>query len=221
MRANAAHQEIVTEPFSAYAEMIRAATVRSELAGPGGGGKVVIVTSSAPKEGKTTLALSVAAYLGMCRRRVVFVDLAVRERPLFDQRGDTAGARVPEFQQGDRLSAGLMRHITGFDYLPFLQMRPEPEGLSDRDRITNLVARLRQSYDCVLIDGLTTAAIAEMTSLPTIVDIILLVIKWGETKRDVVQKMSRLLCDLGYQKKNNACINAIVVQANATRMASR
>ena len=82
------------EPFSPYAKALRSAVATLRLGEPGHT-KVILISSSIPGEGKTTLAQSLAAYVGFLGRRVLLVGLDFRK-----------GSRVGEFSDpGEKKSS--------------------------------------------------------------------------------------------------------------------
>lgn len=114
-------QLILSDPFSAYAESIRsvvAATLRLEQ--PASAPKVILVTSSLRGEGKTTLAVSMAAYAAVLGRRVLLMDLDCRNpSTLRDLEGREDPEVLEQLMAGASIDNAVQRiYEFGFDYLP-------------------------------------------------------------------------------------------------------
>jgi len=217
------YQYLLTEPFSAYAEAIRSAVATLGLAaGSARTCKVVLISSSVPGEGKTTLALSLAAYLGMLGRRVLLLDLSSGQGSPLGEFDDAAERGIADLPLQNRLTAQLIRRVAeaGLDYLPIAGYRLDPLVLFAREQMQRLVRQLRESYDCVIIDGPPVLGSVEARLLSSIVDKLLLVVKWGSTRREVAQNALSLLRDSGCLDKDRSDLAiAIVTQVDLKRHA--
>ena len=193
------YQHLLTEPSSAYAEAIRSAVAALGLAGSTRSSKVILISSSVPGEGKTTLARSVAAYLGVLGRRVLLIDLDFRKGSPLGEFDDTAERAIVDLPLPNRPPAELIRHIAeaGLDYLPMAGYRPDPLAIFACEQMPRLVRQLRERYDCVIIDGPPVLGSVEARLLPSIADKLLFVVKWGSTRREVAQNALSLLRDSG------------------------
>jgi polysaccharide biosynthesis transport protein len=208
------------EPFSAYAEAIRAAAAALGFAaGSPRTCKVILISSSIAGEGKTTLAVSLAAYLGILGRRVILLDVNCGQDSPTAAFRDVIERGSPDLPPQNRL---LIRHIAEarFDYLPIAGCGLDPLVLFAREQMPRLVRQLRESYDCVIIDGPPVLGSAEARLLPSIVDKLLLVVKWGSTRREVAQNALSLLHDAGCLDRDHGDrANAIVTQVDLKRHA--
>lgn len=217
------YQYFLTEPFSAYAEAIRSAVATLGLvAGSARTCKVVLISSSVPGEGKTTLALSLAAYLGMLGRRVLLLDLSSGQGSPFGELDGAAQRGIVDLSLQNRPTAQLIRHVAeaGLDYLPIAGYCLDPLVLFAREQMPRLVRQLRESYDCVIIDGPPVLGSVEARLLCSIVDKLLLVVKWGSTRREVAQNALSLLRDSGCLDKDRSDLAiAIVTQVDLKRHA--
>ena len=72
------HHSLLERPFAPYSEAIRSVVAGLRLASPSNAASVILVTSSLPGEGKTTLAVSLAVYVAQLRRRVLLIDMDFR-----------------------------------------------------------------------------------------------------------------------------------------------
>jgi hypothetical protein len=168
------------------------------------------------------LALSLAAYLGILERRVLLLDLNFgRSSPFgaFHHAGERA---VPDLSLQNRPTGLLIRHIAEarFDYLPMADCGLDPLVLFAREQMPRLVRQLRESYDCVIVDGPPLLGSIEARLLPSIVDKVLLVVKWGSTRREVAQNALSLLHDSGCLDNDHGDrVSAIVTQVDLKRHA--
>ncbi len=222
MRVTRPYQYLLAEPFSAYTEAIRSAVAMLRLAEPGHAAKVVLISSSIPGEGKTTVAQSLAAYVGFLGRRVLVVDLDFRQDSRLGEFDDTGKRVIVDLSLQNRPPAESIRHIAeaGFDYLPMPGPRLDPLTLFASEQMSGLIRQLRERYDCVIIDGPPVLGAVEARLLPSIADRILLVVKWGSTRREVTQNALSLLCDSGGLNKDRSDLAmAIVTQVDLKRHA--
>src|SRR6266849_976986 len=216
------YQHFMTEPFSAYAEAIRSAVATLGLAGSTRTSKVILISSSVPGEGKTTLARRLAAYVGVLGRRVLLVDLEFRQGSPLGEFDDTAERGIVALHLPNRPPAELIRHIAeaGLAYLPMAGYSLDPLALFAREQMPRLVRQLCERYDCVIIDGPPVLGSVEARLLPSIVDKLLFVVKWGSTRREVAQNALSLLRDSGCLDMDRSDLAiAIVTQVDLKRHA--
>ena len=91
---------LLDEPCSIYAEAIRSILTSMELSLPHGVGHVILVTSALPGEGKTTLAMSMAALAARRGHETVLVDLDLRNPGMARQLGRPVTAGLADFVSG-------------------------------------------------------------------------------------------------------------------------
>ena len=72
------HQYLLKKPFSAYAEAMRSILAALRLSAVSPQPKVLLVTSSVPDEGKTTLCISLALSAELTGQRAILVDMDFR-----------------------------------------------------------------------------------------------------------------------------------------------
>ena len=191
------HQSLLAKPLSAYTEAIRSVVASLQLAGPDRAPKVVLVSSSVPGEGKTTLAVSLASYVASLGRRVLLVDLDFRHSSIQRELGGKAEAGVLDLLLHERSRAEVIQHLPDLrlDYLPVSRRPADPFALFASNQMRQLLGELRGDYDLVIIDGPPLLVITEARLLASMVDKVLFVVKWGSTRRDMVQNALALLRD--------------------------
>lgn len=188
------------EPFSRYAEAIRSVIAPLELATPSRNSKVVLVCSSIPGEGKTALAMSLAAYLGALGRRVLLIGLDPRPGSPLGNATGTANALPENLSSAElvrRLAEARVDLLSRVDLLPLVRGRTDPLTLFASEQLRGFVRQMRERYDAVIIDGPPVLGAVEARLLPAVADKLLFVVKWGSTRREVSRNAVSLLRDAG------------------------
>lgn len=164
--------------------------IRTQLARAGGAeGKLTLVTSPAPREGKSMVAANLAISYASAGYRTLLLD------------GDTRRGRAQEMF-GLKKSPGLTDYLmerASFDEVLqeteveelFLIARGNLESFNadrlDGDLMDELLAVLRESYDAVVIDAPPLAAGADALLLGERADKVLLVVRAGTTDEDLAR----------------------------------
>jgi polysaccharide biosynthesis transport protein len=211
------HKYVMRHPFAAYTEAIRSVVVALQLTGPPQASKIILISSSAPREGKTTLAVSLAVYLALLRRRVVLVDLDFRRPMILRTLRARAKKGVLDVLLHDLPPAEATQHIPNLslDYLPMSHCPVDPITLFAGGQVSRLLHRLRERYDCVIIDSQPLIGTTEAQLLAKLADKLLFVVKWDSTKQEVAQNAVKLLHKAGcLENECNAHPVAVVTQVN-------
>jgi receptor protein-tyrosine kinase len=146
--------------------------------------RVVLVTSPLPGEGKSTVAVQLAVSLARGGRRVVLVDGNLW-RPRVDQQlglpggtglSDVLAGRVPVEQALQPWGSH------GLVVLPAGPLPAEPGDLLSGTATGELLHRLRQDFDLVVVDAPPVLAASDASVLAAACDGCLLVVRWGRTR---------------------------------------
>jgi uncharacterized protein involved in exopolysaccharide biosynthesis/Mrp family chromosome partitioning ATPase len=215
------HEYLLQNPFAAYAEAIRSVVAALQLA-PEKVPKVILISSSVPNEGKTTLAVSFAVYTGLIGRRVLLVDLDYRHPCVLRELRGQAVADILEAGSLDGHSATAVQHFPGLnlDYLPMHGRSDDPLRAFVNGQVPRLLGQLRHSYDCIIVDSPPLLAVAEARLLAAMADKVLLVVKWGSTRREMARDASHMLRDLGLVGENcSGLVGAVLTQVDLKKCA--
>jgi Mrp family chromosome partitioning ATPase len=208
------HEYLLSHPFSHYAEAIRSLVATTHLRPADRANKVILVTSSLPGEGKTTLAVSLATYTAKLGYRVLLVDLDLRKPGILRAFGgkDQDATSIPP-KQGP-LSEASVQHLPGLnlDYLPVRRNRSlDPVALFARADIANSLDILRGRYDCIVIDSAPLLAITEARLLAAMADRILFVVKSGSTRYEEACAALDMLRNGGFLDRDSAALASVVI----------
>lgn len=194
------HRFVKAKPLSAYSESFRelqAALALSDVDNPP---KSILVTSALPNEGKTTTAISFATSLVRAGLSVVLVDADLR-RPSVQK---VIGAERSEFDMIDFLTHSCTLDDAlqtsaegGFEYLATTRQPANPADLLASDAMKDLLAKLRQRFDMVIVDSPPILPVSDSKSLSSQLDKVIFVVKWQDTPKTAAEQSIAKLRDFG------------------------
>jgi capsular exopolysaccharide synthesis family protein len=204
---DAATVELVTwrESASTVAESFRGALTSILYSGHKGvRPRVILVTSTARGEGKTTAVSNIGIALAEIHQQVVLIDADLRKprlHQLFDI-GNTWGLTdllTETTSLHDSPIEALVRPtaISGLKILPSGPSTANISRLLYSSRMSELVERLRSDFDTVLIDTPPMMYVSDARLLARIADAAILVIRAGKTSRDEVIAAKRRFVEDG------------------------
>ena len=218
----AVREYFTSRPCAPYTEAIRSVvTTALQLAAVPPQPKVFLITSSIPGEGKTTLAVSFASFAACLQRRVILVDLAFKHRAIFvEAKGKSMPEGLDVFQGRPWKEAIQSVPDLAIEYLPLQTSSADPVALLSGTKMPQLLDQLRERYDCVVIhsDLLLSATSARL--LVSMVDKVLLVVKWGCTKPEVAQNAISLLGPYLRGRDPAAIVNAVITNVSLKKHAA-
>ncbi|UVO51674.1 hypothetical protein M0208_14600 [Sphingomonas sp. SUN019] len=186
-----AHLTVAKQPYSLFAEAIRMTEGKLHRFLAAHSGKVVMITSPLPGDGKTTLAIGLAAAAVAMGRNAVMIDLDLRRPGLPDVLDGTAC----EYDLLDYLAgrATLEDVLVTSPALPTLKAIPvraaaeDPGAALASPRLATLLTTLREQFDLVVINTPPVLATGDAQALSDLVDATLLVLRWGRTTPDLLR----------------------------------
>jgi capsular exopolysaccharide synthesis family protein len=190
----------VAEAFRALRTSVVAATAKRR-------GKILLITSTAPKEGKSIVAANLAKVLTQGEKSVLLIDADLRrptQHQLFEVPGDYGLAELlvaleSQGQQGadkllrsgilklEPMSLGLI--VAGTDLA-------NAAGLLGSDTMKVLLETVSRHVDYVILDSPPLLAVSDALMLSTQVDGVVLVARAGTIHRAQLDKSLRRLTDV-------------------------
>ncbi|CAN5153095.1 polysaccharide biosynthesis tyrosine autokinase [soil metagenome] len=190
---------VVEKPLSAFAEGFRNLRTSLLASVPGEGSRVISITSSLPREGKTTTSICLARTMALAGDSVVVVDCDLRRRNLHraSQHEPTLGLLEALSGQAP-LDRCLMRDdLTNAVFLPIAKSDPVIEDVFGSPAMDDLLVELRKRFKFVLLDTAPVLAIADTRILAPKSDGTLFLTRWRHTHRNAVLAGLRQLQSVG------------------------
>ncbi len=183
------------KPKSPVAEAFRGLRTAIHFSSLKRDAKVVMITSSFPGEGKSTIAANLALTFAQADNRVILVDCDLR-RPsmntIFEQ---PRSPGVTEVLAGDVPLADALHRtdVANISLLTAGTIPPNPAELLCSDSMRDLLARLRDSYDIVIIDAPPVIPVTDAPLLTAFTDMVVVVLESGRIPAKAAQRMKELL----------------------------
>jgi polysaccharide biosynthesis transport protein len=180
--------------FSAATEAYRALRLGLLLSRADKPPKVILITSGAPREGKTVTAINTAIAFAHMGSRVLLIDADLRSPRCHKL------LKLPNHQGLTEILAGQRRPdelilptgIDGLECITAGSTPPNPGRLLGSQTMADLLLYLKATYDCILIDSAPVMPVTDTLHLMTTVDGVLLVVGPGVPRQRVKQVCARL-----------------------------
>jgi capsular exopolysaccharide synthesis family protein len=177
----------VSEAYRAFRTSLLLASANSP--------KIIVITSSFAREGKTTTSVNLATVLAQMGKPVLLVDADLR-RP-----------RLQKVFPG-KMNLGLVNYLAA--NIPFEDtvqptqvpnlsvvlsgpIPPNPSELLASDRMKHLIQELRDKYAFVIFDSPPVLAVTDAIVLAASADGVVLTVHGGHTPRELVQRSAERL----------------------------
>lgn len=155
--------------------------------------KVIAVTSPLPREGKTSVAINLAAALAETGASVCLVDADLRRPSTARVLGLVRDAGLTTVLIGQAEVHQVLQSVGSFSVLTSGSVPPNPTELLGSDQLRAVLRGLAEKFDHVVVDTAPVLPVADASVIATVVDGYLLVLRASRTSRDQVGAALRAL----------------------------
>jgi len=182
--------EVVDRPMSSFAEGLRSLRTTLAQSREEGVAQVIALSSSVPREGKTSTAASLARVMAMAGDRVVLVDYDLRRNALADMTPDTDTGLVEVLRGQAPLDRALVAdaRVDGLAILPLAQSIFDPADLFTDEAIAKVLDALRDRFDAIILDVPPILAVADARKLAMRADAVVLLVAWNRTPQQAARR---------------------------------
>lgn len=189
---DAARKPLLTQtpPLSPRAESFRQLRTNLQFSHVSHSSKTVLITSSLPGEGKSTTAINLAIALAQSGQTVALIDADLRRPMVGEYLGLERNAGLTTALVGSTPLEDLLRPW-GEDQLFVLtsgQIPPNPSELLGSEAMKQIIKRLENDFDAVIIDAPPLLPVTDAAVLSQLVGGVVLVVGSQQVKTNDVEK---------------------------------
>ncbi|MFE7838670.1 polysaccharide biosynthesis tyrosine autokinase [Streptomyces sp. NPDC057474] len=159
--------------------------------------KVIAVTSPLPREGKTSVAINLAAALAETGSSVCLVDADLRRPSTARTLGLVRDAGLTTVLIGQAEVHQVLQSAGSFSMLTSGSVPPNPTELLGSAQLRAVLRTLAEKFDHVVVDTAPVLPVADASVIASAVDGYLLVVRASRTSRDQVGATLRTLEHVG------------------------
>ncbi len=183
--AGKSHLIAVREPRSPVVEAFRSLRTNIQFAGVDQPIRTLLVTSSGPSEGKSTIAANLAVVMAQAGLRVVLFDGDLRRPTVHKQFNQVNRSGLTDVLMRDPSQWSDITMVSGVPNLSLLlsgTLPPNPSEMLGSKRMRQLLDHLHQSNDVVIIDAPPLLPVTDALVMAPMTDGVILVIDYGGTR---------------------------------------
>ena len=180
---------IPSEAFRALRTRIQFSRVNTETL------KSLLITSSAPQEGKTTIAVNLAGSFAHSKKKVLLIDCDLRKpavHKLFSS--NRIPGLIDYLTNNAKLSEVINKaEIENLSYITAGTIPPNPAEMLDSQEMRKFLVKLREEYDLIILDSPPIIAVTDSEILTSMVDGTLLIVSAENTEVDMMERSVELI----------------------------
>jgi len=209
---NSPEHEVLNSPHSIVSEAYRMLQANLRFLSPDRELKVIVVTSSVPKEGKSTVSTNLAVAIAQLGSRVLLIDADLhhpQQHHIWQLTNEVGLSEVIVGQT--ELKKAVKQVMPNLDVLPCGVIPPNSLALLGSQRMNSLIEDFSTIYDFVIVDTSPLLLVADALTLSKMSDGILLVSRPGVIDKVSAKATQELLVQSG-QKVLGLVVNGVMVE---------
>lgn len=200
----------IRRPQAQFSEAFRALRTTILLGSAGSPPRTIVVTGSAPNEGKSTVSANTAAVLSHSGQRILLVDGDLRRGKLDQVLGVNATIGFSECLAGVADWRTVVQNVPGAPHLDFLShgaRPPSPADLLSSRQMERLIEQWLGQYDHIVFDTPPALMVTDALILCRFADAVISVVRHRFTNRHALRRSSEMIA------KSSRGIVGVVVNA--------
>jgi polysaccharide biosynthesis transport protein len=182
---------VAQQPRSPVAEAFRTLRTNLEFAGVNSNIKTILISSTDADEGKTTVAVNLAAMMAMGGKRVLLVDADMRKPKVHRFLGLNNRNGLSDILRDGAGPQSAWQEISSVDKLNVItsgHLPANPTELLGSEKMDDFLESLKNTFDIIIIDS-PPFVVADAQVMSAKVDGVLLIVKPGFTRAGLASSL--------------------------------
>lgn len=208
------------DPKSPISEVFRTLRTNIQFTNRNSTLQSILITSTMPREGKSWISSNLAVTFAQAGKKVILIDADMRKgrqcnifsipaKPGLSNYLSNVGDKEEELKIEDCIQETKINNLY---VMPAGSIPPNPSELLVSEEMLNLVEKIKEMCDIVILDGPPTQLVTDAVILARIVDSTVIVAASRETKKEHLRKMIDNIKSVG-GKIAGIVINKVEVSA--------
>lgn len=178
----------LAESFRAIRSSLQFLYKKQNLAGA----KTLMVTSSVSGEGKTFCSINIATVFALSEKKTVIVGLDLRKPKLFTDFNCSNEFGVVNYLIGTHTLEEVIQttSIPNLDLITAGPLPPNPGELLMSDHLTELIDRLKSTYDYIILDTPPIGLVSDAMELSNFADVVLYIVRQNFTTKGMINQLN-------------------------------
>lgn len=156
----------------------------------------LLITSSGPKEGKSTIQANMATALAQMDAKIILVDLDLRRPMVHTIMGMDKEIGISDFlmDKSTQIESVIKKtNVNNLDVITSGIIPPNPSELLASKRMDEAIESLKEKYDYILFDSPPVIAVTDSMVMANKVDLLILAVRVDQADKNVVKRTKELL----------------------------
>lgn len=187
---------VARKPDSVHAEAFRALRTRIQFSKMSDEKiRTLLITSSAPSEGKTTVSVNVAGSFAQAGNKTVVLDCDLRKPRMHNVFKVKRFPGFTDYFFGQASFDEIVKksELDNLDFISAGTIPPNPSEILGSTQMKEFIEKLKEIYDVIIVDSPPIIAVTDSEIISRLVDASILVVSANNTEIDLMTKAVELL----------------------------
>lgn len=177
-------------PNSSVTESFRAIRTNLQFFTEGGKKQVILLTSSTSGEGKTFCSMNLATVMALNGHRTILLEFDLRRPRIYQEFTSSNMIGISTFLIDKATIDDIIipTPIENLDFIPAGPTAPNPAELINSERTAELIDKLKEMYDYLIIDSAPAGILTETYLLMKFSDLNIFIVRMNKTIKDTLKQ---------------------------------
>ncbi|MBN2481290.1 MAG: polysaccharide biosynthesis tyrosine autokinase [Bacteroidales bacterium] len=177
-------------PNSSVTECFRSIRTNFQFFSEGGKKQIILITSTSSGEGKTFCSMNLASVFALNGHRTVLLEFDLRRPKIYEEFTSNNMIGISSFLIDKAILEDIIlpTQVENMDFIPAGPAAPNPAELINSERTAELIDKLREMYDYIIIDSAPAGILTETHILMKYADLNVLIARLNKTIKEAFKQ---------------------------------